>query len=115
MIQLTYYVPEQAHEPLKQQLFAAGAGKLGNYDQCCWSTLGEGQFRPLKGSQPRIGKTDHLTQLPEYKVEMICDRKNIEAVIKALLQYHPYEQPAYMLIEGSQAMPTSTEKLSNKK
>jgi len=103
MIQLTYYVPEQAHEKLKLKLFEAGAGKLGNYDQCCWYTLGQGQFRPLDGSSPSVGQQNQIHQLQEYKVEMICERKYIKAVVKTLLQYHPYEQPAYMLIDSSPA------------
>jgi len=104
MIQITYYVPESAHEKLKQKLFKAGAGKLGNYDQCCWYTLGEGQFRPLTGSSPNLGKINQLHQLQEYKVEMVCEEKYLKAVVKTLLKHHPYEQPAYMLIDASQTI-----------
>ena len=102
MIQLSYYVPIKAHESLKDKLFAAGAGKLGNYDRCCWYTLGQGQYRPLIGSHPSLGQINQLQQLQEYKVEMICEKKYIEAVLEALLKNHPYEQPAYMLIDSYQ-------------
>jgi len=110
MIQLTYYVPVKAHEHLKQKLFDAGAGKHGNYDQCCWHTLGQGQYRPLAGSTPNLGQLGQLQQLQEYKVEMICEKKSVEAVLAALFQNHPYEQPAYMLIDSFQSNTVLTEK-----
>jgi len=103
MYQLNYYVPESEHEDLKQHLFNAGAGQFGNYDHCCWQTLGEGQFRPLKKSNPYSGT--HLKQhiAKEYKVEMICQKQYLKAAIQNLLKYHPYEQPAYQIIKISTA------------
>lgn len=53
-------------------MFDAGAGGLGDYQECSWQTLGQGQFRPLKGSQPFLGETDKLEKVVEYKVEMLC-------------------------------------------
>ena len=103
MYQLSYYIPEAEHETLKQRLFNAGAGLFGNYDHCCWQTLGEGQFRPLEKSNPYSGT--HLQQhsVKEYKVEMICQKQYLKAVLQNLLKYHPYEQPAYQVIKVSTA------------
>lgn len=72
-----------------------GAGQTGNYEHCSWQTLGQGQFRPLPGSQPHLGKIGYLEVVAEYKVEMICPAHRIKAVTQTLLAIHPYEQPAY--------------------
>lgn len=95
MYRVTFYVPESHLEQVKQAMFTAGAGRFSNYDQVCWQALGMGQFRPQKGSQPHIGQQDILEQVPEYKVEMICDDQFLQQAIKALLSVHPYEEPAY--------------------
>ena len=73
MYKLGFYVPEQALEKVKSALFEVGAGHSGNYDLCCWQTLGKSQFRPLPRSQPTIGKEEKLSILDEYRVEMICE------------------------------------------
>ncbi len=96
MYSLSYYIPPAEHERVKQALFAAGAGKIGNYSECCWEVLGTGQFRGLSGSNPTIGEVAQLQQLAEYKVEMVCADSLIKAVIRVLLEAHPYEQPAYL-------------------
>lgn len=98
MYSLTYYVPPEHHEKVKQALFDCGAGRIGQYDQCCWQVKGEGQFRPLLGSSPVTGKLGQLSELQEYKVEMVCDDNIIKKALQALLAIHPYEQPAYHII-----------------
>lgn len=100
LLQLHYYVPASHHEALKAALFAAGAGQYGNYDQCCWQTVGMGQFRPLSGSNPYCGNQNCLHQVEEIKVEMICQAQYIDAVIETLQTHHPYEQPAYFVIKS---------------
>lgn len=95
MYKITFYVPQNHAESVKQAMFDAGAGKWGNYDQVAWQVLGEGQFRPLAGSSPAIGEQDELTILPEYKVEMLCQDEVIKEAISALISAHPYEEPAY--------------------
>ena len=52
MYKISVYVPENSVEKVKQALFDAGAGRIGNYDSCCWQTAGIGQFRPLENSNP---------------------------------------------------------------
>ena len=99
MYKLTVFVPEEALEQVKSALFAAGAGKIGNYEQCCWQVQGSGQFMPLAGSQPNIGAQDKLETVDEWRVEMVVATARIKAVIEALKQAHPYETPAYDVIE----------------
>lgn len=95
MYKICFYVPESHAEQVKTAMFAAGAGKIGDYDSCCWQVLGEGQFRPLEGSQPYLGQQGAVEKVREFKVEMVCERQHMKAVIAALKQAHPYEEPAY--------------------
>jgi hypothetical protein len=97
MHKLYFYVPPSHLEALKLALFAAGAGRMGHYDQCCWQTLGQGQFRPLPGSQAFIGEQGQLEQLAEWKVEMVVADEHVPAVLQALKHAHPYETPAFDL------------------
>ncbi|HHT36358.1 MAG: NGG1p interacting factor NIF3 [Candidatus Wallacebacter cryptica] len=99
MYQLAFYVPVENVEEVKAALFAKGAGRYENYDCCCWQVLGEGQFRPLQGADPHIGKVGQVEKVPEYKVEMICTADIIEEVIAELIKVHPYEEPAYTVIK----------------
>jgi len=98
MYKLCFFVPESNLETVKQALFDQGAGRIGNYDQCCWQVLGTGQFRPLSGSKPFLGQPHYLEKVAEYKVEMVCEDSLIKPVIQALLASHPYEEPAYEVI-----------------
>jgi|TARA_Y100000589_G_scaffold56501_1_gene46732 hypothetical protein len=92
---LCYFVPESHLEQTKQALFDAGAGRIGDYDSCAWQCLGQGQFRPLAGSTPYLGKTGQVESVAEYKVEMVCQDSRIAEAVRALKQAHPYEEPAY--------------------
>ena len=105
LYQISFYVPEKECEQVKQALFNAGAGVLGNYQECAWQVAGQGQFRPLKGSQPFIGDTNQLERVNEYKVEMLCAEDAINKAIAALIKHHPYEEPAYFIVKSEQVMP----------
>lgn len=95
MYKLTVYIPESHLEAVKDALFAAGAGRYAAYDRCCWQVLGQGQFRPLEGSDPFIGKTGEVERVAEYRVEMICTDDAVDAAAAALRTAHPYEEPAF--------------------
>jgi hypothetical protein len=82
--------------------FDAGAGRIGNYDSCCWQVAGEGQFRPLPGSDPAVGGVGQLERVDEYKVEMVCEEAVIAAAVAALKRAHPYEEPAYQVVKLEQ-------------
>ncbi|WP_298735004.1 YqfO family protein [uncultured Psychrobacter sp.] len=99
MYKLTVFIPEEALENVKAALFAAGAGTIGNYKQCCWQVKGEGQFMPMAGSNPHLGSQDKLEKVAEWRVEMVVKTSMIAEVIKALKQAHPYETPAYDVLE----------------
>jgi len=92
---LVFFVPEEQLERVKTAVFRAGAGRIGNYDCCCWQVLGQGQFRPLKGSSPFVGSLDEIETVMEYRVEMVCQKALIEEAVAALKLAHPYEEPAW--------------------
>ena len=96
---LGFYVPSSHLEAVKSRCFAAGAGRIGDYEHCCWQALGQGQFRPLPGSNPFVGERGELEQLAEYRVEMVCEAAVVRAVVDALIAAHPYETPAWDLVE----------------
>jgi hypothetical protein len=95
MHKLCFFVPESHVEATKAAVFGAGAGRIGDYEHCCWQVAGQGQFRPLPGSRPFLGETDRLETLAEYRVEMVCADDCVAAAVAALKRAHPYEEPAY--------------------
>lgn len=99
---LCFYVPESHLQQVKHALFDAGAGKLGQYDQTCWQTVGQGQFRPLPGANPTLGEQLTLTYVTEVKVEMLCEEHCLREAIAALKKAHPYEEPAYDIVKLEQ-------------
>lgn len=99
MYKICFYVPESHLDIVKDALFIAGAGQIGQYDCCAWQSKGEGQFRALQGSNPFLGELNRLEKVVEYKVELVCAKQNIGFAIQALKASHPYETPAYDVIE----------------
>lgn len=99
MYKLIVYVPDDYLEPVKAAMFNAGAGRIGQYEHCCWQVKGLGQFKPMVGSQPFIGEQDTLETVEEYKLELVCEVSIIKDVVAALKNAHPYEEPAYQVLE----------------
>ncbi|WP_214349589.1 YqfO family protein [Pseudomonas congelans] len=95
MYKLAFFVPPSHVDKVKSAVFAAGAGRIGAYDHCSWQVLGQGQFRPLDGSQPFIGQSGVVESVQEWKVELVVADELIQQVVLALKQSHPYETPAY--------------------
>jgi hypothetical protein len=95
---LCFYVPASHLEAVKEAVFATGAGRIGDYDSCCWQVAGQGQFRPLAGSQPFIGSQGTIEQVEEYRVELVCADQVVRAAVAALYDAHPYEEPAWDLV-----------------
>ncbi|MBM6552155.1 NGG1p interacting factor NIF3 [Marinomonas ostreistagni] len=98
MYSLVFYVPETHLEEVKEAVFAAGAGRIGDYEACCWQVKGLGQFRPSADANPFIGESGKLESVAEYRVEMVLLAELKEVVVQALQQSHPYEEVAYHLI-----------------
>ena len=95
MYKLTFFVPLNCKEEVKSAVFAPGAGRIGDYEHCCFETVGRGQFRALDGAQPAIGALNELTYVDEVKVELVVSDELITDAVRALKKSHPYEEPAY--------------------
>jgi hypothetical protein len=81
-------------DQVKSALFEAGAGELGSYDSCCFVSKGIGQYRPLKGSIPTVGKINVIEQVEEFRIEIICSQAALDSATKAIRAAHCYEEPA---------------------
>lgn len=92
---LVTFSPAEHTDKVKAALFAAGAGNIGNYDQCSFTMAGIGSFRGKDGSNPVIGVPGKLEQTKEDRIEVIFDFPKQAAIIKALFDAHPYEEVAY--------------------
>lgn len=99
MKKIVFFVPEDHKEKVKNAMFSAGGGKIGNYDCCSFELKGLGQFRALEGSNPFIGKQNEVELVEEYRVEMVVEDHLYQNVIAAMKKAHPYETPAYDVIQ----------------
>lgn len=91
------FAPVAAAENIRRVLAESGAGKLGNYDSCSFSSRGTGRFRPLKGAKPAIGEIGNIEEVEEERIEVMveCDGvAELKRIIAALRKAHPYEEPA---------------------
>jgi len=89
------FVPVNDVNKVADALYAAGAGAIGNYSHCGFQSDGTGTFKPLKGSNPTIGKHGKVESVNEIKLETVVPSAKVAAVIAALRQSHPYETPAF--------------------
>ncbi len=97
LLKLTFFVPSKAASKVLEAVYAAGAGKIGNYAECSFQTSGEGTFRPLDGAEPYAGKVGELQREAEQRVELMFPAHLEGKVMQALRQAHPYEEVAYYL------------------
>ncbi len=99
MVKIGFYVPSGHLEEVKQALFRVGAGRIGNYENCCWQCLGQGEFLPKENSNPSIGTMGRREVVEEFRVEMVCSDELWRSAIAALIKAHPYEEPAYDVVQ----------------
>ncbi|MDD4158996.1 MAG: Nif3-like dinuclear metal center hexameric protein [Proteiniphilum sp.] len=88
-------VPVQHADSVRNALFNAGAGHIGNYDCCSYNLSGEGTFRPGAGTNPFVGEAGTLHFEPEVRIETVVPVMKKEEVLRALLAVHPYEEPVF--------------------
>ncbi len=96
---LTVYVPVPDADRVREALAAVGAGRIGDYDHASFSSPGEGRFRPLDGASPAIGEVGQVEVVEEVRVEAVLPRRLRATVVEAMLAVHPYEEPAYDVVE----------------
>lgn len=95
MFAIVAYVPVDFVSIVIAAMSAAGAGEIGDYRSCAFVSHGLGQFEPKSGANPFIGELGKLEKVEEVRVEMVCENSAIKAALKALIEAHPYETPAY--------------------
>jgi dinuclear metal center YbgI/SA1388 family protein len=96
---LVTFVPLGAADAVREAIARAGAGLIGDYDSCSFTTTGEGRFRPLEGADPTVGEVGSVEVVPEARIEAVYTRARRSEVLAALITAHPYEEPAYDVIE----------------
>ena len=95
---LTTYVPEKNADNLRKSLFSAGAGAIGNYDECSFSVLGEGTYKGNENTHPTIGEKGVFHTEKEIKISVIFESRFEQHILRALHQNHPYEEVAYEIV-----------------
>ena len=96
---LVVFVPVADADRVLDAVAAEGAGAIGDYDRCAWRTTGKGTFRPLAGASPTIGTVGEIASVSESRLEVVLPRGRRGAVVGAMLAAHPYEEPAYDVLE----------------
>ncbi|MBU4555508.1 MAG: Nif3-like dinuclear metal center hexameric protein [Actinobacteria bacterium] len=99
MALVTVYAPIEGAKRVREAMAAAGAGRIGLYEGCSFSSEGEGHFEPLAGAAPVVGVGGFLTQVPEERIEMVCSPGLASAVARAAVDAHPYEEPLVVVSE----------------
>lgn len=94
---LAVFVPEDYLATVRQAICQAGAGWIGRYSCCTFSTLGQGTFLPLDGTRPFLGGCGELAKVSEFRLETIVPPDKLSQVLQALRDSHPYEEIAYDL------------------
>ena len=92
---LICYVPAYHIQNVSQAIFDAGGGRIGDYDECGFSTEGEGTFRPDDAAKPFIGNSGERSVVKEIKFESVCSNHQLSTIIAAMISAHPYEEVAY--------------------
>lgn len=98
LLKLVTFVPQSHTEYVRNALFNAGAGNIGNYDSCSFNLSGEGTFRAKEGANPFVGEVNELHFEKESRIEVILPKFRQIEIQRILLAVHPYEEPAYDFI-----------------
>ena len=93
-VKIVVFVPETHTDIVREAIGQAGAGIIGNYSFCSFSSKGMGRFKPEKGANPHIGEVGKLEEVMEERIEVVCPREKIKEVIRAIKKVHPYEEIA---------------------
>ena len=97
LLKLVTFVPTTQADKVRQALFDAGCGSIGNYDACSYNLMGEGTFRAGEGSNPFCGNIGEMHREIEVRIETVIPAHCKAKALRALVEAHPYEEPAYDL------------------
>jgi hypothetical protein len=92
---LVVFVPRESLDSVREALFEAGAGRIGDYERCSWYTDGTGTFLGGEGSHPAVGARGREQRVAELRLETVYPEERHDDVVAALRAAHPYEEPAF--------------------
>ncbi|MGH3111836.1 MAG: hypothetical protein ACRDOP_00030 [Gaiellaceae bacterium] len=92
---LVVFVPAEALDAVRDAVFAAGAGRIGDYERCSWYAEGTGTFFGGAGTSPTLGERGREERVPELRLETVFPADRHDEVVAALRGAHPYEEPAF--------------------
>jgi hypothetical protein len=92
---LVVFVPREALDDVRAAIFAAGAGRIGEYEHCSWYTAGTGTFLGGEATSPTIGERGREERVAELRLETVFPEERQSDVVAALRAAHPYEEPAF--------------------
>jgi hypothetical protein len=92
---LVVFLPREALDGVRDALFAAGAGRIGDYQRCSWYTAGTGTFLGGEGTRPTVGERGREERVAELRLETVFPEERQDEVVAALRKAHPYEEPAF--------------------
>lgn len=95
LYKLVVFIPKDSLKKVQDAIYSAGAGWIGKYRDCGFVAEGTGTFRPLKGTNPYIGRQGELETVAEYRLETVVTKSQLENVVQSMLKAHPYEEVAY--------------------
>jgi dinuclear metal center YbgI/SA1388 family protein len=95
LCKIVVFVPVGHAAALREAICEAGAGNIGKYSHCTYAVEGAGTFRPHAGTNPFVGKIGFDTKVAEVRLETIVEKSNLDAVVRVMLDAHPYEEVAY--------------------
>ena len=96
---LVVFVPRESLDAVREALFAAGAGRIGDYERCSWYTEGTGTFLGGAGTEPSVGQPGREERVAELRLETVYPAEREVEVVRALRSAHPYEEPSFDLYE----------------
>lgn len=95
IFKIVVFVPPSHADILRKAMGDAGAGVIGNYTHCSFSSIGKGRYIPSQGADPFIGKLGELEEVEEERIETVCEKSKVKDVVAAIRKVHPYEEVAF--------------------
>lgn len=92
LVKLVVFVPEENADEVRQALGEAGAGKIGEYSFCSFSIKGVGRFKPGDNASPHIGAAGQIESVDEERIEVACEKNQVNEIIEVIKKVHPYEE-----------------------
>lgn len=95
LVKIVLFVPLTHTDIVRKAMGDAGAGVIGNYIDCTFSSKGVGRFKPAEGANPTIGEVEKLEEVEEERIETVCPKEKVKEVMEAIKKVHPYEEVAF--------------------